>query len=233
MQANPGFSVVFDLQLAHGLCSGVHIPPWQGALPDEALGRLSGEEQRYATALAQGRQSTWVAGRIAMRRALQRLGVKADSTLPDDRGAPILPSTVVGSISHKRTLAVAMVSEAAGWTLGVDLEDHSAPVKGIARRVLTPREKDEIDRLSEAGRSRAVLLRFSLKEAIYKAIDPFVKRYVGFREVSVWPADNGSAAVAIHFVSDPALAVETCWMEYGDYFLTSARARAIDRAETR
>ena len=51
--------------------------------------------------------------------------------------------------------------------------------------MLTEAEQAEIASLAERDRAREVTVRFSAKEAIYKAIDPFVRRYVGFQEVEV------------------------------------------------
>ena len=40
-----------------------------------------------------------------------------------------------------------------------------------------------------------VLLRFSFKEAVYKAIHPFLERSVDFSEVEIEPLQDGSAKI--------------------------------------
>ena len=68
-----------------------------------------------------------------------------------------------------------------------------------------------------------MLRAFALKEAVYKAIDPFLRRHVGFLEVAVWPAADGHAVVE----AAPAwgLEVEAWWQRRGDHVLCTARAR--------
>jgi phosphopantetheinyl transferase (holo-ACP synthase) len=55
----------------------------------------------------------------------------------------------------------------------------------IANRVLTERELDALGALPADRAWIALTARFAIKEAIYKAIDPFVRRYVGFREAEI------------------------------------------------
>lgn len=222
------FGIEFEIELPHGLCVGVRIPDRgegsdRPAAGEEAMARLTEHERRHAGSLHDLRRRSWIAGRLAMRAALERMGVRPHAIMPDPRGAPCLPGGVVGSISHKSTLAVAMAAADTGWTLGVDLEKRAPSAYDIARRVLTEEEHAEVAGLTRAEQGLAVMLRFSLKEAVYKAIDPWVKRYVGFREVSVaFPA--GDLALVRHALAEP-LEIEARWTVLGEFFLTSARAR--------
>jgi 4'-phosphopantetheinyl transferase EntD len=68
-----------------------------------------------------------------------------------------------------------------------------------------------------------VILAFALKEAIYKAIDPHLRRYVGFQEVAVWPDAHGGARVEP--LADWGLDVEAAWMTVDEYLICTARAR--------
>ena len=54
----------------------------------------------------------------------------------------------------------------------------------ISAKILTPREREALPAEAEL-RMRRVRLAFSLKEAIYKAIYPKVRRYVAFGEVEL------------------------------------------------
>jgi enterobactin synthetase component D len=217
------FAIAFQTTLPHGLCVGVE--PSGGALGPEAVVGLHPAEQRHAATLRQHRRTTWIAGRLAMRAALAGLGVDATAAImADERGAPALPQGVVGSISHKRDLAVAMAAMDMGFTLGVDIERCAPSAYDIGRRVLAEDERDELAELDEAERGLGVMLRFSLKEAIYKAIDPVLRRHVGFGEVRVTPRDDGTAEVR-HCLERP-LEIHGWWTIRGQHFLTSARARS-------
>ena len=182
------------------------------ALDDEAaaLARLPELERARAAALSPNRRREFIAGRTALHLAL---GSDA-AILSDDRGAPALPPGWVGSVSHKRELATALVAPAGTGHIGVDLEHAAAPRTDIARRILTPREQAALP-----DRGRAVTLRFSIKEAIYKAIDPYVRRYVGFTEVELdFAGDAVTVTTALPF------AIEATWREYAVYWLATARA---------
>jgi enterobactin synthetase component D len=193
------------LALAHGACVIVELDD-----PEAALASLPADEQDRAHALAAPRRRDYVAGRTALHLAL----ATAAPILSDDRGAPILPAGWVGSVSHKGGCAAALIAPAGRGHLGVDLELAAPPRQDIARRILTPREQAALP-----DRGRAVTLRFSIKEAIYKAIDPYVRRYVGFTEVEL---DVTNDAVTV--TTALPFAIEATWREHAGHWLATARA---------
>jgi enterobactin synthetase component D len=222
----------FLLELPFGTCVGVALPEGDFPLP----AALHPDEGAFALALPAPRRVSWVGGRIALRAALAAAEIDPpDAILATPRGAPLLPAGVVGSVSHKRTIAVALVAPAsapaATATVGIDVEELR-PLRGdIASRVLTPAEIADLPADGPA-RDAAVLLRFSAKEAIYKALDPWVQRFVGFEEAALtWAVDGtvtarltlargeGPFSVEIHEVRAPSA---------GDLILVTARiARAV------
>ncbi len=216
-------AIAFDLVLEHGTCVGVRIPSDEAAL-DALAGVLSPAERARAAGLAGPRRRTWVGGRAAMREALARLGLEAVAVPTDDRGAPVLPGGVVGSITHKEGLAAALVAPGSRARIGVDLELEVARTLDIAPRILTPGELAEIAPLDANDRAREVLLRFSAKEAVYKALDPFVRRYVGFGEVAVSPRADGTALVVPGLrAQEGPFAIDVRWRRFDGIVLTTAR----------
>lgn len=249
---------VFAMQLGYGYCVGTLIPTMREAeiltrgpdaepvrspldidWPIPVRGLTVGERSR-ATELRGFRRPDYIAGRLALRAALAHLGTDADTVGTDDRGAPMVPDGWVGSISHKRPFAIALAAPADGWTLGVDLEKQAPTSTDIARRVLTEAEMRKLRR--DHGHATpafklAVIRHFSIKEAIYKAIDPFARRYVGFREVTVTlPPEASSAdgrdggievAVSPHLDPPPPrpLQIRARVVEFRDHYISSARAR--------
>ena len=152
-------------------------------------------EHAYAARFGPVRRDTWAAGRTALRVALSASGLRvAGPVLPNGRGAPNLGPGLCGSISHKRWLVAAAVRYNGG-TVGIDVETLETPRWRIARRVLTPQELDAVWSLPEGERWQAIVLRFSLKEAVYKAADPWIEEQLGFKDVSVQPLSNGDVAV--------------------------------------
>ncbi len=163
-----------------------------------------------------------------MRAAIGCPGLAPIGTTP--RGGPLLPAGWTGSISHKDTIAVGLASPSKSHTVGVDVEVDRPLVHDIARLILTARELEEIAPLAPEPRAREVLLRFSAKESIYKALDPYVGRYVGFAEAEVTPLADGTAKVALLLRDDEdpskregPFEVDVRWFRRDGLILTSAR----------
>ncbi len=194
-----------------------------------ALAALPAPERELASRLGPVRARELVAGRTALHAAIEAVVRRASRQgrprgdrhretpiLADDRGAPILPAGWVGSISHKGALAAAIAAPAGDGWVGLDLERAEPPRLDIARRVLTPREEAQLP-----DRGRAVTLRFAIKEAIYKAVDPCLRRYVAFAEVEL--ELDGEACRVVHALP---LAIEAAWREHAGHWIATARARA-------
>lgn len=178
---------------------------------------LVGDEHRLAATLGPVRRRELAAGRTALRAALVDLGVtEPPAILADDRGAPVLPAGFVGSISHKAERAAALVAPAGQGFVGIDIELAAPSRLAIERRILTPREQVRVS-------GREVTLYFSIKEAIYKAIDPIVRRYVGFTEVELDVRADGSVAVTVLDVAKLPVAIEAAWQERDGHWLATAR----------
>ena len=193
------------LATAHGEVAIVAL-----ADPDDAA-RLHADERAHAELLSAHRRREWSAGRAALRLLLGDV----PPILTDDRGAPIIPAGHVASISHKDAFAAALVAADTGARIGLDLERAAPSRLDIASRILTARELAALP-----DRGRAVTLRFAIKEAIYKAVDPFVRRYVGFTEVELDVREDGSVLVT----SALPVAIEATWREVDGFWLATARA---------
>lgn len=159
------------------------------------LAQLPSEEASLARAWGERRQRTFAMGRLTAREALATLGADAaPPILPDDRGAPRLAAPFCLSLSHKDDVAAALVAPVGEARIGVDIEPvtRDEHARDIAAHVLTEAERAQLAVLDEEARRREVLARFALKEALYKALDPFVRRYVGFLEVEARPQGAGA-----------------------------------------
>lgn len=188
----------------HGLCAVVDVPDFAVA---SAEADLPAAERQYASTLASARRQNFISGRVAM----HQLIATDTPVLSDDRGAPILPVGFTGSISHKGTRAVAIVAPADLGVVGIDIEYAAAPRGDIGRRILTEREPTVTGKLLTRV--------FAIKEAIYKAVDPVVRRYVGFQDVEIFKeiacvVDPSTLPVQLHI-----------WcVERDGYWLATARA---------
>lgn len=205
--------VVDTFVTAHGTCVIAEV---SDAEIGRALSLLPAAERAHAQTLVPARRAELVRGRTALHAALAQLAptLLGAPLLHDDRGAPIMPPGWVGSVSHKGSRAAALVASLAGARVGVDLERAAPSRLDISARILTPREL-----LALTDRGRGTTLRFSIKEAIYKAVDPFVRRYVAFTEVELDVQDG-----VAHVTSALPLAIETTWQEHDGFWLATARA---------
>ncbi len=80
-----------------------------------------------------------------------------------------------------------------------------------------------------------ILLRFSCKESVYKAIHPLVNQYVSFHEAEVQPYINGTATVTLKLAPSRAnttiakqneqfqTPIILYWYRYENYIITTAR----------
>lgn len=189
------FSTAIRRALPFGLLYGVHLPSVEDPLQEAWTAPLHPEERAAAKDLKSHKKISWIGGRRAIRTAMEPLNRSEVPILSGPYGAPILPDGLTGSISHKKTLAVAMVARAHHGTIGIDLEELTPERPGIADRVLTASELADVQALPAERQWTSILLRFAMKEAFYKALFPHVTRYVGFDEAVVQPALNGEVEI--------------------------------------
>lgn len=199
-----------ELATPHGRAAIVELDDHE---IEGALAALPEAERELAETFSGSRRRELIAGRTAIHAILDG----AHAVLSNDRGAPVVPSGYSGSISHKLTRAAALLAPAEHGHIGVDLE-RKAPTKlDIASRILTA---------NEARVTGVELLRvFAIKEAIYKAIDPMVRRYVGFQEVELVVGEAGHVDVHVVDADKLPVVIEAWWFELEHHWLATARAR--------
>jgi enterobactin synthetase component D / holo-[acyl-carrier protein] synthase len=199
------FEVLFRRELSAGLCIGVSLPERDDFTPPP----LHPAEAAFVFASPAPRRASFIGGRVALHTAIAALGGSAaDATPPilsTPRGAPAMPPGFVGSVSHKRELAVAIVARAEPTprtTIGIDLETPRVRRVDIAARVLTDGERAALAGVDADARDAEVLFRFAAKEAIYKALDPWVQRLVSFQEVEIVTASDGGRGARLSLARD-------------------------------
>jgi 4'-phosphopantetheinyl transferase EntD len=225
--------VLAEAALAEGQLVAIGLPGPVDAPPHAALlDALHPVEREVALAHLPRRRRTYVAGRLALRQALSAAGASpSPADLPaieaDDRGAPRVPAGFRGSIAHKDEVAVALAGRDDGARVGVDVEPLRALAAPLGRRILTPEELAALDRRcrDDDDRGRELLRAFAAKEAIYKAIDPFLRRYVGFLEVVLHRRGDAWEVEPRLSAGEPRLRIEVRTLDAGDVALAVATAR--------
>jgi enterobactin synthetase component D len=158
---------------------------------DGVLPRLWPEEEQLLGPKAVERRRVFFAlGRAAARDALAELGVDSVAIGRGTAGEPLWPDGIVGAITHAGDTGIALV----GWRteyagLGVDVEELArGPSARAARLVCRPAEMDWAQ--AESGTRRLAML-FSAKEAVFKAVFPIARVWLGFADAELaWVAER-------------------------------------------
>ncbi len=133
------------------------------------------------------RRLEFATGRDCAHRALAALGVVPAPILRGERGAPLWPAGVVGSITHcagYRAAAVARASDV--LSIGLDAEPAEALPDGVLERISLPAERTRLRDLTAAAPGICWdRLLFSAKETTYKAWSPLTGRWLGFEDADI------------------------------------------------
>lgn len=206
---------------------------------------LHADEVTRLGALQPERKLTFAGGRVAVRRAMELLdadggvggGSELRPVLSSPIGAPLLPGGWLGSITHTGGLAVAAVAEpplnAGGpFAVGIDVEHESRPTSPrLASRILSVSERATLGAQPGLGAPADALLRFSVKEALYKALHPLVCARIPWLSVSVQPRADGSCAVGVselEAATGTRLRAHASWERHEGYFIATAAAALLD-----
>ncbi|MCU0698120.1 MAG: 4'-phosphopantetheinyl transferase superfamily protein [Myxococcaceae bacterium] len=194
-----------------GVLAAVALPRGLEPVPATVLERLHPRERALAEAERGRRQIEVVGGRLAYRAAAKALGADVDEhpLLSDSARAPLAPADWAVSLTHKEDLAVALVGPAQAGLLGVDLEGGARDRSSIASRVCRPEELALVEALPQAERWPDVMVRFAVKEAVYKALAPRLGRFFGFQAARVDRHADERVSVALFLEpTDPAFELE-------------------------
>jgi enterobactin synthetase component D len=138
------------------------------------------------------RRTLFALGRAAAREALLELGLPPTAIPRSSDGAPVWPDGFVGAISHTHHVAVAVAGHQDDYVgLGVDVEELDRGVRpDIARLVCRPAEMEWVD--VGNGLERLMML-FSAKESIFKALYPIERVWLGFGDAELsWDASRNA-----------------------------------------
>lgn len=175
---------------------------------DHVDAELFPEEAALIERAVEKRRREFTTARICARAALRELGFPAVSIPTGERGEPLWPKGVVGSITHcegYRACALARSSEI--LTVGIDAERNAALPDGLLGDIARPEELPWLRRLeSETTEVHWDRLLFSAKESVYKAWFPLAKRWLGFEDAVITVDPGAGSFTARLLVSGPPMA---------------------------
>lgn len=165
------------------------------------------DEAQFIAGAVEKRRREFATARGCVRQAFTRLGVPPCAVISGQRGEPIWPSGVVGSITHcqgYRGCAVARVTEIA--TIGIDAEPHAMLPDGILLAIASSAECAWVERQNQnVPNIHWDRLLFSAKEAVYKAWYPLTGRWLDFEDAGIEVDAAGRTFVARLMVPGPVL----------------------------
>ena len=164
------------------------------------------EEAALSPLAVAKRRREFALGRLAARRAMQRLSGRELALPRADDGRPLWPSGWVGSITHTDEVAIAAVAPAGAYRgIGIDLERRARPLKtDITGRVCTAAERTWL-----AAREPAHLLRlFAAKEVVFKTLYPLERVYLDFHDAELtWREEEGAFRAVLNKAAAAAFPV--------------------------
>ena len=148
------------------------------------------QERSRRETLSSIRKSDSNLGRAATYKALRGLGFSQPPVVPKgERGMPLWPEGVVGSITHCENFSVAAVAKQTDYRcLGIDFQKFRSLKKPLSLRICTAREREWCSEAGEGAEDLAISI-FSAKESVFKAFFPLVRRYFGFHAVELSPTE--------------------------------------------
>ncbi|MFC6632378.1 4'-phosphopantetheinyl transferase family protein [Microbulbifer taiwanensis] len=152
------------------------------------------------------RKAEFLAGRYCAKHALLQLGYSDSNVVIGKNRSPVWPRGSVGSISHDRARAIAIVKPrvALSDSIGVDIEKWVADfeVQNLRSVVTIMEEEDLFVRLNLSVR-QVVTIIFSAKESFFKAVHHQIGEYFGFEEARVTDVQKTSTGALLSIsVSD-------------------------------
>lgn len=159
---------------------------------------LPEEEQLVARAVEKRRREVTNARSCARRALRDLLGAGyVETAIPrGDKGQPLWPGGVVGSMTHTKGYCAAVVADSGEVrSVGIDAEEHGPLPDGVLDHIAIGAELTALAALPQptgtalgstgVGPVRWDRLLFSAKESVYKVWFPLTQRWLGFEDAAV------------------------------------------------
>lgn len=142
------------------------------------------QEQQFMLNAVASRRAEFFSGRHCARLALRQINCADAPILRGEKGNPLWPKGVLGSITHDSGQVVAAVMAADyhrgfGIDLILDLERVESSLGYLIAR------PEELSLLGHFADVPALALAFSLKESVVKAISPCIDRYLDLMDIEL------------------------------------------------
>ncbi|MEV0442062.1 4'-phosphopantetheinyl transferase superfamily protein [Streptomyces spectabilis] len=167
---------------------------------DPADAVLYPEEAVHVAKAVDKRRREFTTARHCARTALARIGVPPGPIPRGEKGEPVWPAGVVGTMTHCAGYRAAVVADAAAVTsLGIDAE----PAERLSDPGVLDLVSDEAERAALAALAVEQpsvpwdRLLFSAKESVYKTWFPLARRWLGFEDAHLTIRADGTFSAKI------------------------------------
>jgi len=191
--------------------------------------KLSEGEKVFIERAVEQRVKHFSTGRHCAKQALVQMGIIDCEILMDEGKAPVWPQGMVGSISHTKYLAGAVVGLSDKISaIGLDIETIGGIRDDLWDMLFLSYEQLFLNQLPEEEVAFYATLIFSAKEAFYKFQYPLTKTFLDFTDVEMYLVDNRfeikvlkdfpgkeklPIAVPVHYTTQGDQLITLCYME--------------------
>ncbi len=177
------------------------------------------EERALVANAVPKRQAEFIAGRWCAHRALEAICRPSGRILVGELGGPQWPAGISGSITHESGLCLAVVARESQFNgIGIDLLDkrRDAEIDEVSGLILSETELGLCH--VSVDDTLCLMLAFSAKEAVVKAISRRIGRFLDMREIELSVEARSFSASVTGFPHE----IRGRWASVGSFFLTLA-----------
>ncbi|MDO4908881.1 MAG: 4'-phosphopantetheinyl transferase superfamily protein [Corynebacterium sp.] len=185
--------------------------------------RLHPLEQALVSHAVDVRKAEFGDARYCAHQALRVLGRDTGAPiLRGERGMPLWPAAVSGSLTHTRGFRGAVLAPGLLIrSMGIDCEVSEPLPEGVLPSIARDAELPEIEKLRGWGINAPEKVLFCAKEATYKSWFPITHRWLGFEHAEIHFSPDGTFRSHLLIRPTPVPFIEGRWAEQGGYVLAS------------
>lgn len=169
------------------------------------------------------RKSEFGDARWCAHQALDQLGYDTgEPILRGQRGVPLWPDQVCGSMTHTRGFRAAVVApRLLVRSMGLDAEPAEALPPEVLGSIAREGEIAQLARLKRNGVTAADRLLFCAKEATYKAWFPLTHRWLGFEQAEIDIREDGTFISYLLVRPTPVPFIDGRWIERDGFYVAA------------
>ncbi len=145
------------------------------------------------------RRAEYLAARYCTQQVLNNLGYSGFQVTNAQDRSPIWPDNICGSISHSTSCAIAFAASCDKYQIiGIDIEQEikSETIENVLPSIINTNEAALLKECPLLF-GQAFTLAFSIKESLFKALYPHVKRFFDFHAAEITSIDCSDHSVNI------------------------------------